>query len=178
MTAHRAHENAVWRASNPASMHWASPRCTAATGTGPAHSGVQRRSTLTGEAFDMRVRTVLLADDDPAIRRIAEIALEREGFQVSTVGDGSEALQYLEDSLFDLVILDGLMPKMDGLEACRRMKESPRTARIPVIILSARSQDVDEDAGRAAGAAGYIRKPFDATRLGRHVRLICWSVTT
>lgn len=121
------------------------------------------------------MRTVLLAEDDPAIRRIAEIALGREGFDVYTVGDGSEALQYLEDSLFDLVILDGLMPKMDGLEACRRMKANPRTARIPVIILSARSQQADVAAGRAAGAAGYIRKPFDATRLGRQVRAICRS---
>jgi DNA-binding response OmpR family regulator len=118
---------------------------------------------------------VLLAEDDPAIRRIAEIALGREGFEVYSVGDGAEALQYLEDSLFDLVILDGLMPKMDGLEACRRMKANPRTARIPVIILSARSQHADEAAGRAAGAAGYIRKPFNATRLGGQVRSICGS---
>lgn len=124
----------------------------------------------------MPLRTVLLAEDDPAIRRIAEIALGREGFEVYSVGDGAEALQYLEDSLFDLVILDGLMPKMDGLEACRRMKANRRTARIPVIILSARSQHADEAAGRAAGAAGYIRKPFNATLLGWQVRSICGGV--
>lgn len=124
----------------------------------------------------MEVKTVLLAEDDPAIRRIAEIALRREGFLVHSVGDGAEALQYLEESLFDLVILDGVMPNLGGLEACRRMKANPRTRRIPVIILSARSQGGDEEAGREAGAVGYIRKPFDATLLGRRVRTLCRGV--
>lgn len=126
----------------------------------------------------MPLRTVLLAEDDPAVRRIAEILLAREGFDVSVVSDGAEALRHLEISLCDIVILDGLMPKMDGLEACRRMKANPRTAGIPVIIVSARSQHADEDAGRAAGAAGYIRKPFDAQTLGGQVRTICGGATT
>jgi CheY-like chemotaxis protein len=121
----------------------------------------------------MNIRTVLIAEDDPFIRRVSEIALRRDGFSVCAVGDGTEALQLLEDSLFDLVILDGLMPKMDGLEVCRRLRANPRTSAIPVIILSARSQHTDEEAGRAAGATGYIKKPFDALALGRQVRRIC-----
>jgi CheY-like chemotaxis protein len=121
----------------------------------------------------MPIRNVLIAEDDPFIRRVSEIALRRDGFTVCAVGDGTEALQLLEDAEFDLVILDGLMPKMDGLEACRRMKANPRTARIPVIILSARSQCTDEEAGHEAGAIGYIKKPFDALSLGRQVRRIC-----
>jgi CheY-like chemotaxis protein len=119
------------------------------------------------------VTTVLLAEDDPHIRRVSEIALRRDGFEVTSVGDGTEALQLLEDRLFDLVLLDGMMPKLDGLEVCRRIKENPRTAGVPVIMLSARTQPLDEAAGRAAGAIGYIRKPFDALTLGRQIRAIC-----
>lgn len=118
----------------------------------------------------MPLKTVLLAEDDPAIRRIAEIALRREGFTVQTVGDGAEALQYLEESLFDLIVLDSLMPNLDGLETCRRLKANPRTRQIPVVMLSARSQSADEEEGREAGALGYIRKPFDATSLGQQIR--------
>ncbi len=121
----------------------------------------------------MTVKKVLIAEDDPYIRRVSEIALRRDGFEVAAVSDGSEALQILEGPLPDLVILDGMMPKMDGLETCRRLKHNPRTAHLPVIMLSARSQQADEDAGRQAGAIGYIRKPFDAPTLGREVRRIC-----
>jgi len=121
----------------------------------------------------MRIESVLFAEDDPHIRRVSEIALRRAGFEVVSVSDGAEALQMLEDRLFDLVLLDGMMPKIDGLEVCRRIKADPRTARVPVVLLSARSQGADEAAGRAAGAAGYIRKPFDALTLGRELLRIC-----
>jgi DNA-binding response OmpR family regulator len=119
------------------------------------------------------VRSVLLAEDDPHIRRVSEVALRRDGFDVMTVADGTEALQLLEDRLFDLVVLDGMMPNLDGLEVCRRIKGNPRTAGVPVIMLSARSQSSDEEAGREAGAIGYIRKPFDALSLGGEVRRLC-----
>ena len=115
---------------------------------------------------------VLLAEDDPCIRRVATVALTRAGFTVCAVGDGAEALQVLEDALPDLVILDGMMPKLDGLEACRYIRANPRTARLPIIVLSARSQNADEDAARVAGADAFIRKPFDALTLGAQVREI------
>ena len=121
----------------------------------------------------MKIESVLFAEDDPHIRRVSEIALRRAGFEVVCVSDGAEALQMLEDRLFDLVLLDGMMPKIDGLEVCRRIKADPRMARVPVVLLSARSQGADEAAGRAAGAAGYIRKPFDALTLGRELLRIC-----
>lgn len=121
----------------------------------------------------MTVNTVLLAEDDPYIRRVSEVALRREGFTVTAVSDGVEALQLLQDRLFDVVILDGMMPKLDGLDACRRIKTDPRTAHIPVIMLTARSQAADEQAGREAGAIAYIRKPFDAITIGQQIRTIC-----
>ncbi len=123
----------------------------------------------------MPVTTVLLAEDDPFIRRVAEVSLTRAGFTVRSVGDGAEALQLLEESLVDLVILDGLMPTLDGLEACRRLKANPRTAAIPVIMLSARTEESDQADGLAAGAVGYVRKPFDPVTLGQRIREICAS---
>jgi CheY-like chemotaxis protein len=71
------------------------------------------------------------------------------------------------------VILDGLMPTMDGLEACRRLKANPRTAAIPVIMLSARTEESDQADGLAAGAVGYVRKPLDPMTLGQRIREIC-----
>lgn len=118
------------------------------------------------------IRTILLGDDDPTIRRMAEVALRRDGFSVMGVNDGVEALQMLEDRLFDLVILDGFMPNLDGLEACRRIKADPRTAHIPVILLSARSHQSDGTDARQAGATAYITKPFDPLSLGRQIRAI------
>jgi DNA-binding response OmpR family regulator len=115
---------------------------------------------------------VLLADDDPFMRRVSEVALKRAGFVVRSVGDGTEALQLLEDTPVDVVLLDGQMPAMDGLDACRRMKANPRTAHIPVIMLTARTDEADRDEGLAAGAAGYITKPFDPLTLGARVREI------
>ena len=121
----------------------------------------------------MDIKTILIAEDDPHIRRVSEIALRRSGFEVASVADGAEALQLLEDRLFDLVVLDGMMPKLDGLEACRQIKTNPRTAHVPVIMLSARTQSSDEEAGFAAGACAYIRKPFNALELGVRIREIC-----
>jgi CheY-like chemotaxis protein len=121
----------------------------------------------------MAMTTVLLAEDDPFMRRVSEVSLRRAGFTVQSVGDGTEALQLLEGCLVDLVILDGLMPTMDGLEACRRLKANPRTAGIPVIMLSARTEASDQEDGLAAGAAGYIKKPFNPLTLDQQAREIC-----
>jgi CheY-like chemotaxis protein len=119
------------------------------------------------------VHSILLADDDPYLRRLSEVALRRTGFSITCVEDGADALMMLQDVLPDLVVLDGMMPKVGGLEACRRIKADPRTAEVPVIILSAQGDAADEEAARQAGAAGFIRKPFDAATLGDRIRAIC-----
>lgn len=124
------------------------------------------------ETDDTPRSRAVLAEDDPFIRHVSTIALERRGFVVTAVSDGAQALQLLEDGLPDVVILDGMMPNMDGLEACRRIRADARTSHVPVILLSARSRDTDEEAARQAGATGYIRKPFDALTLGAEVRRI------
>jgi DNA-binding response OmpR family regulator len=117
--------------------------------------------------------SILLAEDDPHIRRVAEVALRREGFVVTSVSDGPDVLEALERATFDLVLLDGMMPTLDGIDVCRRIKANPRTATVPVVMLSARTQASDEAAGLEAGAMAYIRKPFDALRLGRDIRQFC-----
>jgi len=116
---------------------------------------------------------VLLADDDPFIRRIAEVALRRAGFVVTAVADGVEALQALEDSVPDVVLLDGMMPRMDGLDVCRRIKGDPRFAHVPVVLVSARTEASDEAEGRHAGVAAYVRKPFDVLTLAAELRAVC-----
>jgi CheY-like chemotaxis protein len=121
----------------------------------------------------MTALAILLAEDDPHIRRVAEVALRREGFVVTSVGDGAEALAAARQGQFDLVLLDGMMPTMDGLEVCRLIKSDPQTADLRVVMLSARTQASDEAAGAQAGAVGYIRKPFDALTLGREIRRLC-----
>jgi len=121
----------------------------------------------------MELKTILLAEDDPHIRRVSEVALRRHGFDVVSVSDGTEVLDALDHRSFDLVLLDGMMPSLDGVETCKRIKANPRTTAQRVIMLSARTQASDEQAGLAAGAMGYIRKPFNALTLGDEIRRLC-----
>ena len=121
--------------------------------------------------------SLLLAEDDPHIRRVSELALRRDGFDVYSVPDGTAALQLLEQRLFDVIVLDGMMPELDGFDACRRIKANPRTAHIPIIILSARSHAAAAEEGRRAGALAYLCKPFDALALGQRIRQLCKSAS-
>ena len=115
---------------------------------------------------------VLFAEDDPFIRRVVQIALTRAGFDIVIVEDGAQALAQLALQRFDAIVLDGMMPELDGLEACRRIRADARNDSMPVVILSARSQNTDEVSAHAAGATAYIKKPFDATTLGAELRAI------
>ena len=104
---------------------------------------------------------VLAADDDPVIQRLLQVNLEMEGFEVDLASDGAEALERMRASAPDLVLLDVMMPELDGWTVCERMKEDPALADIPVIFLSARAQDSDIEKGTGLGADAYITKPFD-----------------
>ncbi|MCU0255546.1 MAG: response regulator [Vicinamibacterales bacterium] len=116
---------------------------------------------------------ILVAEDDPNIRRILEVVLRRQGFQVTTVPDGKEAVAALESGSFDCVLVDGMMPEMDGVEVCRWVKGNPRTAALPVVMLTARASQTNEDDVMAAGAAAFVRKPFNALSLGAVIRNVC-----
>jgi two-component system phosphate regulon response regulator PhoB len=108
---------------------------------------------------DVRRRPrALIAEDDPFIRRIAEMTLERQGFAVITAEDGEEALRQARTAHPDVVLLDLIMPKMQGFEVLRRLKQDPATASVPVIVLSSLGQEADVTRALAAGAAGYLVK--------------------
>src|SRR5690242_17200760 len=104
--------------------------------------------------------TILLAEDDPDIRYLVSFRLQRSGFEVVEAPDGFAALQAARQQPPDLVLLDVRMPHLSGLEVCRELRAGPLTVRVPIIILTARSRPQDLEQAYAAGATGYIVKPF------------------
>lgn len=113
---------------------------------------------------------VVLAEDDPDIQLVARLALKRAGFTVKVVANGQEALDAIRKQPPDVILLDWMMPELDGPETCRRLKSDPSTANIPVIFLTAKSQEAEIQRGLSIGAAGYVTKPFDALVLGQQVK--------
>jgi DNA-binding response OmpR family regulator len=108
---------------------------------------------------------ILAVDDEENVVRLLQIRLEALGYQVTPAHDGESALRSIAEEPPDLVLLDVMMPKMDGFEVLRRLKSDPHTARIPVIMLTARGQFDDLAHGYGEGAHWYIHKPFDMAEL-------------
>jgi CheY-like chemotaxis protein len=115
-------------------------------------------------------RRILVVDDDPRLLHVVAMYLSIEGYEVDTAGNGEEGLRLLEQRRPDLVILDIMMPGIDGLEACRRIKSNPETRSIPVVLFTALSRTDDVENGRAAGANRFINKPFSLIGLGAVIR--------
>ena len=103
-------------------------------------------------------RRVLLAEDDRFLRKAAETMLKRQGYLVITAADGEEALRVARGEPLDLILLDMIMPKVNGFEVLKALKENPLTAHIPVIVLSSLGQDRDIQQALSAGAAAYVIK--------------------
>jgi DNA-binding response OmpR family regulator len=114
--------------------------------------------------------SVVLAEDDPDIQLVARLALQRAGFDVRVVGSGLAALDAVRERPPDVVLLDWMMPGLDGPETCRQLKAAATTAAIPVIFLTAKSQESEIQRGLSLGAIGYVTKPFDALTLGQQVK--------
>jgi DNA-binding response OmpR family regulator len=110
-------------------------------------------------------KKILVADDDKVIQQLLTVNLELEGYDVVTASDGAAALERVATERPDLVILDIMMPKFDGWEVCRRIKAHPKTAKTPVIFVSARAQDLDVRRGFDLGVGAYVTKPFDPVEL-------------
>jgi DNA-binding response OmpR family regulator len=121
-------------------------------------------TTLTG--------TVLVADDDADIVRFVEVNLRLEGFQVVTARDGEEALAKALEIEPDVVLLDVLMPRIDGYTVCARLRADHRGAAIPVILLTANFITADQEIARQAGADDFVVKPFDPCELMARVRAL------
>ncbi|MFN2542941.1 MAG: response regulator transcription factor [Actinomycetota bacterium] len=108
---------------------------------------------------------ILVADDDPVIVRLLQVNFRLEGYEVETAAHGEEAVQKAHDVQPALILLDVMMPGVDGWEVCRRLKDDPMTSAIPVIFLSARAQDEDRRRGLELGVVDYVTKPFDPGEL-------------
>jgi DNA-binding response OmpR family regulator len=113
---------------------------------------------------------VLVVDDDPVIVRLLEVNLRLDGYEVETASRGEQALDRATETDPDLVILDVMMPGLDGWETFRRLREVPAFTDTPVVFLSARAQDVDRGRGLSLGPVEYLTKPFDPVRLMELVR--------
>jgi DNA-binding response OmpR family regulator len=108
---------------------------------------------------------VLLVDDDPVILKLLQVNFEMEGYSVSCANDGVEGLEMARANHPDIVLLDIMMPRMDGLEVTKALKGDPKTKDIPIILLSAKAQASDIQAGKDIGADDYLPKPFDPLEL-------------
>jgi two-component system alkaline phosphatase synthesis response regulator PhoP/two-component system response regulator VicR len=118
---------------------------------------------------------VLVCDDERNIVRLIQVNLERLGYQVTTAYDGREALRKISEETPDLVLLDVMMPYVDGMEVLRTMRRNPLTANVPVILLTVQAQEGDDAAGLAAGADFYMTKPFNPDELQEFLKKICVS---
>lgn len=117
------------------------------------------------------MRNVLVVDDDAHIREVIAFALRRAGFEVATANDGAAALERIEREAPELLILDILMPELDGLEVCRALRAGPPSTRhLPILFLSSKDDEVDRIVGLELGADDYIGKPFSPRELVARVK--------
>ena len=119
---------------------------------------------------------ILVVEDDPDIRMILRAVLQREGYSVLTAADGEEGLKAVEAFMPDLILLDVMMPKMDGRQLCKLVKSNTRTSQIPIIMLTAMGEADDKILGLDLGANDYITKPYEQRELLMRVRnLLDWG---
>jgi len=118
----------------------------------------------------MAEASVLIVDDDPVVRRMLQLSFESEGFDVLTAGDGIEGLEAMRSGKPNVVVLDIMMPKLDGMKVMRELMSDDELRGTPVILLSAKATSLDIDLGLKAGAADYVTKPCDPIDLVERVR--------
>jgi len=114
------------------------------------------------------MRTILIVDDDREIAKLAALYLQNEGYRILQRHDGMQALQAIEQEEIDLIVLDVMMPGVDGLEVCRRLRERQHT--VPILMISAKAEDLDKVMGLMSGADDYLIKPFNPLELVARVK--------
>jgi DNA-binding response OmpR family regulator len=117
-------------------------------------------------------KTILIVDDEPHMRRITELSLKKLGCELLSASGGNEALQLARQHLPALIVMDVMMPDLDGISALKELKAAPATAKIPVIMLTSRGQNVTRVDAEGSGAALYLTKPFSPSALAAEVRRI------
>jgi two-component system alkaline phosphatase synthesis response regulator PhoP/two-component system response regulator VicR len=122
--------------------------------------------------MSMPGKKIMAVDDERHIVRLIQVNLERSGYQVITAFDGPEALKKVETDRPDVIVLDVMMPKMDGFEVLKRLQANPETRNIPVIMLTAKAQDADVFRGWSSGVSAYLTKPFNPLELITFVKRI------
>ncbi|MHC1717272.1 MAG: response regulator [Acidaminococcaceae bacterium] len=115
---------------------------------------------------------VLVVDDEDNIRMLVRFNLEKAGYEVCEAADGHKAIEMALDLLPDIVILDLMLPGIDGLEVCRNLKRNPRTAALPIIMLTAKSDEIDRVIGLELGADDYMTKPFSQRELVARIKAV------
>ena len=115
---------------------------------------------------------VLIVEDEPDIRDLLAFHLEREGYHVTRSRTGADALRQVRARPPDLILLDLMLPELGGLEVCRRLRQDPRTASVPIVMLTARGEEVDRILGLELGADDYIVKPFSPKEVVARVRAV------
>src|SRR5256885_9902173 len=113
--------------------------------------------------------TILLVDDEDSVRKVLAFPLERDGYAVVQAADGEEALRQFAEEPIDLVVLDIMLPRLDGLEVCKRLRA---TSTVPIIMLTARDDELDKVIGLELGADDYITKPFSIREFRSRVRAL------
>jgi two-component system alkaline phosphatase synthesis response regulator PhoP len=121
---------------------------------------------------------ILVVDDEIYIVHILDFSLGMEGYEVVTALDGEQALEKLQSDKPDLIVLDIMMPKLDGYEVCKAIKSDPETRQIPVILLSAKGRNVDQKLGFDVGADDYITKPFSPRKLVERINQLLGQAVT
>jgi two-component system phosphate regulon response regulator PhoB len=115
---------------------------------------------------------VLVVEDEDSLATLLQYNLQKEGYEVVLAGDGEEALLLVDERLPDLVVLDWMLPKVSGIEVCRRLRQRNETRNVPIIMLTARGEETDRVRGLDTGADDYVVKPFSMTELTARIRAV------
>jgi two-component system phosphate regulon response regulator PhoB len=115
---------------------------------------------------------ILVVEDEESLATLLQYNLEKEGYDVALAGDGDEALLMVEEKLPDLVVLDWMLPKVSGIEVCRRLRQKPESRNVPIIMLTARGEDSDRVRGLDTGADDYLVKPVSMSELSARIRAV------
>jgi len=115
---------------------------------------------------------VLVVEDEDALGALLQYNLDKEGYRVAVATDGEEALVLIDEALPDLIVLDWMLPKVSGVEICRRLRARPETRNLPIIMLTARGEESDRIRGLDTGADDYVVKPFSMTELTARIRAV------